>query len=168
MSTKSRVGMPAQLHLMRFGQLIYDAFGDVAYWVGSSLESATWRDVDVRLMLSDSEYLHQGYGDPGAPHTNAKWCANCAAWSALGKEMTGLPVDFQIQDTTLANKQYQGKRSALFTVWDSQSRHMRLRDVANGLVDAVDKQQALGWNGWDTLACDASFLALRDVVRDNA
>lgn len=109
--------MPAQLHLYRFGQMVREAFGEIPYWVGSSLERSDWRDVDVRMMLSDEDYKAQGYGDPKAPHENAKWVATCAAWSALGQQMTGLPIDFQIQDTTTANEQNSGARSALFALW---------------------------------------------------
>lgn len=121
MSATSRVGMPAQLHLYRFGQMVREAFdGEVPFWVGSSLLSANWRDVDVRLMLSDERYKALGFGDPERPHENAKWCATCAAWSALGLQMTGLPIDFQIQDTTTANAQNDGPRSALFAPWTIQ------------------------------------------------
>jgi len=38
----------------------------------------------------------------------------CLAFSALGKQMTGLPIDFQIQPTTWANEKFKGsRRSAL-------------------------------------------------------
>lgn len=117
MSVKSRVGMPAQLHLHRFGQMVREAFGEIPYWVGSSLDSSTWRDVDVRLMLSDEDYAKEGFGDPKRPHENAKWSATCAAWSALGLQMTGLPIDFQIQDTSTANQEHIGSRSALIAPW---------------------------------------------------
>jgi len=113
---RSGIGMPANLYLQQFGQLLLDAFGAVAYHVGSSLTAAIWRDVDVRLMLDDEEYRRQGFGDPAAPHGNAKWRAFSMAFSELGRRMTGLPIDFQIQDTTVANEQNNGRRSALFVV----------------------------------------------------
>jgi hypothetical protein len=31
----------------------------------------------------------------------------------LGKAMTGLPIDFQIQQQSLANKAYEGRRSSI-------------------------------------------------------
>jgi hypothetical protein len=107
------VGMPAQLLLHEFGSQVWSAFGKPPYHVGSSLENKTWRDVDVRLILDDDEYEAWGLGKPNLPHQNAKWVALCLAFSALGKQMTGLPIDFQIQQRTRANSEYTGMRSAL-------------------------------------------------------
>lgn len=107
------VGMPADLYLEEFGHQIWNAFGRTAYHVGSSVFGKEWRDVDVRLLLGDEEYERMGLGDPAHPHENAKWVAWVMAFSALGKQMTGLPIDFQIQQQSYANKQYDGVRSAL-------------------------------------------------------
>lgn len=49
-------GMPAGIWLHKFGTLIRDYFGHVAYQVGSSLDRKDWRDVDVRLILPDDEF----------------------------------------------------------------------------------------------------------------
>ena len=46
--------------------------------------------------------------------TNRKLSAVTLAFAALGKEMTGLPIDFQVQQQSHANKAYPGLRSALF------------------------------------------------------
>lgn len=111
------VGMPAALYLDAFGSVVWDAFGQPPYHVGSSMPGVNktgWRDVDVRLILSDEEYEALGLGDPLRCHRNAKWVALTMAFSALGKEMTGLPIDFQIQQQTHANKVFEGcPRSAL-------------------------------------------------------
>ena len=98
--------MPATTLLKTFGQWIYDAFGETAYHVGSSLYGKTWRDVDVRLMLDDDEFhaLFPGYRD--ADQSDAKWALLCAAISELGKRQTGLPIDFQIQAATEANEKF--------------------------------------------------------------
>ena len=50
------VGMPAQLYLHEYGSKLWDAFGSPAYLVGSVLTSKSWRDVDVRFIMSDEEY----------------------------------------------------------------------------------------------------------------
>lgn len=42
-----------------------------------------------------------------------KWMSLCLAYSALGKEMTGLPIDFQIQQQTHANELHKGIRSPI-------------------------------------------------------
>lgn len=114
------VGMPTALILQEFGDHVYRAFGHVSYHVGSSLaEKQGWRDVDVRLILPDVEYEAMDLGDPRSPHENKRWCSIVLAWSAFGRTLTGLPIDFQIQQQSLANEQYKGKRSALFSVCDS-------------------------------------------------
>jgi hypothetical protein len=108
------VGMPSTLLLDEFGALLSDAFGAVPYHVGSSLVgTGQWRDVDVRVMLPDERYESEGYGDPLHPHQNAKWVAMVRAFSLLGQQMTGLPIDFQIQQTTDANTRDPHERSAL-------------------------------------------------------
>jgi hypothetical protein len=99
------VGFPATLLLHEFGSQVWFAFGDMPYHVGSSLvEKTGWRDVDVRLILNDEVYAAMGLGDPQQPHQNGKWVALCRAFTALGREMTGLPIDFQIQQLTYANE----------------------------------------------------------------
>ena len=107
------VGMPAILLLDEFGSQVWHAFGHPPYHVGSSLCGKQWRDVDVRLILSDEEYAALGLGDPTQTHRNGKWVSLCLAYSELGKALTGLPIDFQIQQRTHANAEYDGPRSAL-------------------------------------------------------
>lgn len=108
------VGMPAYILLQEFGSRVWDAFGEPPYHVGSSLtQKVGWRDVDVRLILDDEQYAAMGLGDPTDQHANAKWLALCLAFSVLGEKMTGLPIDFQIQQRTRANEQYPGSRSCL-------------------------------------------------------
>lgn len=110
------VGMPGHLLLHEFGSQVWHAFGSPPYHVGSSLLSKTWRDVDVRMILSDDDYAVWELGNPRYPHKNGKWVALCLAFSALGKQMTGLPIDFQIQQQSLANLAYDQPRSALGVV----------------------------------------------------
>lgn len=112
-----RVGMPASLWLHEFGSQVWAAFGSPPYHVGSSLTGEHLpKDVDVRMILDDEEYEAMGFGDPARPHDNGRWVAMTLAFSALGEKMTGLPIDFQIQQQTYANEHF-GKpghqRSAL-------------------------------------------------------
>lgn len=109
------VGMPAALKLQEFGAHVAAVFGSEPYHVGSSVESKTgWRDVDVRMILTDEEWIAWGFGHPDyVEHRDPKWIALCLAFSALGRDMTGLPIDFQIQQQTRANKQHKGPRNAL-------------------------------------------------------
>lgn len=114
---KSGVGMPDALKLEQFGALLARAFCGGTYHavfhVGSSLQTTAWRDVDVRVMLPDDRYEALGLGDPERPHSNPRWVALTLALSALGREMTGLPIDCQLQQITHANANHSGGRSAL-------------------------------------------------------
>jgi hypothetical protein len=97
---------PHQGYLLRlFGAHVTQAFGHTPYLVGSALtEKRGWRDVDVRLIVPDDE--HEAL-DAGRRAHELAWCA-------LGREMTGgLPIDFQIQSQTEANRDHPGPRSAL-------------------------------------------------------
>lgn len=107
------VGMPNFLKLQEFGNQIWSAFGHCPYHVGSSLIRKNWRDVDVRLILPDEEYEGLGLGNPRYPSQNGKWVALCLAFSALGREITDLPIDFQIQQQTIANEEHDSPRSAI-------------------------------------------------------
>jgi hypothetical protein len=109
-------GMPAGIWLNKSGVIIADYFGHIPYHVGSSLITKDWRDVDVRLILPDDEFEEQ-YGRIKASDANPKLAAITLAFAALGKQMTGLPIDFQIQPQTWANEHYGGQmRSALLEV----------------------------------------------------
>jgi len=119
------VGQPQGMLLNEFGERLRDAFGEVAYHVGSSLNDKTvkWRDVDVRLMLDDEEWDRMKLGDPSNPHQNPKWRALCIVFSEYGRHLTGLPIDFQLQQRSHANAEFchekkgeMANRSALIVV----------------------------------------------------
>ena len=109
-----KIGQPQSMLLQEFGDIVRKAFGthDV-YHVGSSLTRDTedWRDVDVRVMLSDEEWDKYGFLEPTDNHHDAKWRALCIVFSHYGRHLTGLPIDFQIQRTDDANHQFKGVRS---------------------------------------------------------
>ena len=103
------VGMPAAMKLDLFGDQVFMAFGEIPYLVGSALtKKRGWRDVDVRLILTDEEWAALGLGEHviGWSGASEKCMSLCLAYSALGKEMTELPIDFQIQQKTYANDRY--------------------------------------------------------------
>ena len=108
------VGMPGAVKLDLYGDQLFNVFGGCPYLVGSALTMTQWRDVDVRVILSDEDFVAMFPGlHPGDEHRCAKWVAMCLAFSALGKEMTGLPIDFQIQQQSSANEMFKGTRSAI-------------------------------------------------------
>ena len=118
-------GMPAGIWLQKFGTIILEYFGHVPYHVGSSLTRKDWRDVDVRLILPDDEFTAM-FGTNQSSTCNPKLSAVTLAFAALGKEMTGLPIDFQIQPQSWANEHYPHRRSALIelngTYWHGPGR----------------------------------------------
>jgi hypothetical protein len=117
------VGMPYGIYLHEFGEHVYRAFGHMSYHVGSSLKNKDgWRDVDVRMLLPDDEYARMELGDPKYPQHNPRWVSIVLAWSAFGKALTGLPIDFQIQQVTYANATERGPRSALFRICEMKPR----------------------------------------------
>jgi hypothetical protein len=94
------VGMPALLHLEAYGARIHQAYGHTPYLVGSAVRGKRWRDIDVRLILPDREF-HQHFPEHGLPaRHDPLWSLICAALSELGRIMTQLPIDFQIQSET--------------------------------------------------------------------
>lgn len=107
------VGQPAGTKLNLFARLAMDAFGHRPYHVGSSLLNKTgWRDVDVRLLLPDDEFDALVGPEPSLAR-NPRLAAHNLAWSTLGRDMTGLPIDFQLQRRTDANAEFEGPRGAL-------------------------------------------------------
>lgn len=117
--------MPQLLRLEQFATQVYHAFGWPPMLVGSAVAGKQWRDVDVRLVLPDAMYvaLFDAKDERDGPfaenydpienaarehwnkgtHSCGKWVAFCLAFSELGKSMTGLPIDFQIQPESTAD-----------------------------------------------------------------
>ncbi len=104
---------PAVFHLDHACAMIHDAFGDCPYLVGSSLVRRDYRDVDVRLILADEHFDHLFPDAFAAPRYHPLWSLMCSSISDWLGKTSGLPVDFQIQRRTEANKQYRGQRQAL-------------------------------------------------------
>lgn len=109
------VGAPACFLLEQAAQHVTKAFNTVGcFLVGSALTRPNWRDVDVRLMLTDEEFekLFPGTKARHYEH-NAKWLLLTTSISLWMTKFTGLPIDFQIQPMTHANERHKGRRSAI-------------------------------------------------------
>lgn len=94
------------VELNRFGTYARDAFPDAlgVYLVGSALDRSDYRDVDVRLILRDEDF-DAHFGELTTPrYKNACWNAHCIAWTHFGQSITGLVIDFQIDQMTWANE----------------------------------------------------------------
>ena len=108
----SYVGAPAIFRLELACQQINAAFngGKISfghcYLVGSSLERADWRDVDVRFIMSDAEFAElfpECNMAPGTWEQDPRWLLMTGWASKWLSEQSGLPVDFQFQPQTHAN-----------------------------------------------------------------
>lgn len=91
--------------------LVSRAFGEHPYLVGSAgfgEAGSGYRDVDVRLMLSDEEFART------CP-TRERWELLCLAIGDYLRERTGLPVDFQVQQQSAANAAHDKPRNPLGT-----------------------------------------------------
>jgi hypothetical protein len=118
----SYIGAPACFALEMACKYVQEAFapsGDRGlaqiYIVGSALERADWRDVDVRMILDDATFSAMFPGaliDTGAAtwEFDARWTLMCVAISQWMAKQTGLPIDFQFQPMTWANTRHDKRR----------------------------------------------------------
>lgn len=108
------VGAPAIFALETACRQINEAFGDWScYLVGSAMERADWRDVDVRYIMDDEQFESE-FPDAGQCwEQDAKWLLLTVSISERLSKVTGLPIDFQIQPRTHANERHKGVRSAI-------------------------------------------------------
>lgn len=110
------VGAPACFELELACQQLSEAFGGFGcYLVGSALERPDWRDIDVRMILSDTEFdqLFPQCRERGTWEFNARWLVMTISISEWLRKRTGLPVDFQFQPQSHANERHRGPRNAL-------------------------------------------------------
>lgn len=114
MTTKPRTDLLTTTEIYYLDQActpIAAAFGTRPYLVGSAgagNDGNSYRDVDVRLMLADEEFA-------AACPTRERWELLCLSIGAYLRERTNLPIDFQIQVTSIANEKHPGVRNPLGT-----------------------------------------------------
>jgi hypothetical protein len=112
----SYVDAPRLFMLSQACTILQQAFGAVAYHVGSSLHRPDFRDVDVRVILADDVYdgMFPGFERGIRDMVNARWSVMCSSISLYLRQASGgLPIDFQFQQMTDANKRYLGPRHPL-------------------------------------------------------
>ncbi len=89
------------------------AFGKHPYLVGSANAKADYRDVDIRLILPNDEFdalFGRRDGEKAADTAGQRvWAFLCYSTTAWLRAETGLPIDFQVQRQTEANKKYGGE-----------------------------------------------------------
>lgn len=106
------IGAPACFALEQAIRPVCEAFGVICcYVVGSSLERQNWRDVDVRMILEDEAFMAEFPDAHSVEHYehDARWLLLTVALSEHLSKLTGLPIDFQIQPMSLANKRHRSE-----------------------------------------------------------
>lgn len=99
------LGAPAAFKLELACQHLGRAFGGYGiYLVGSVLQRPDWRDVDVRMILSDKEFADLFPGCGSNWEFDQRWLIMTVAISHWLSDQTGLPIDFQFQPATHANE----------------------------------------------------------------
>lgn len=73
------------------------------YLVGSALDRADFRDIDIRVLMADKDFDRLS-----RKRSDVIRFLN-RAFSTWGQRETGLPIDFQIQRQTEANEQFPNK-----------------------------------------------------------
>lgn len=91
-----------------------EGFGSV-FLVGSSIERADWRDVDVRLILDDASFqrLFPDAQMSCAWEFDPRWTLMTVAITEWLRKQTGLPIDFQFQPLSHANERHDKPRHAM-------------------------------------------------------
>lgn len=120
----SHVGAPAVFALELACQELNRAFaGNGAghcYLVGSALDRADRRDIDIRLMLPDDEFdrLFPAAQKRYWEH-DPRWIIMVVGISKWLSDLSGLPVDFQFQRQSNANERHRGRRDAMGMIFAS-------------------------------------------------
>ncbi len=114
----SFLSAPEAFDLRNVIEIVNQAFG-MSYLVGSCLTTRDYRDVDIRCIMPDEEFNRRFPGVGEEPLYDAEWSLICAAVSEWLQKRTGLPIDFQIQRMSYANKVFgkpEHQRHALFVM----------------------------------------------------
>lgn len=82
-------------------------FGFGVFHVGSSLTQPDYHDVDLRCILADEEFDAMFNGD------NLKRLFLDTTVSEWIAARTGLPIDFQFQRQSDANREFKGRRNSV-------------------------------------------------------
>lgn len=129
---KSRLGPHDWMLLDQWGRQLYEAFNAMPYLVGSAGRGEDqWRDVDVRILLPEgAAWLGEVEGLTDAIASLRLRVVNLSI-SLWGRQVTGLPIDFQFQP------------DAEFHSYDGQYR-AALGIVVKAIVDETwDRREAI-------------------------
>lgn len=114
MTRANYIGAPEFYDLNAACRTITEAYGHHLYLVGSALKKRDFRDVDLRLILPDAQFDALFPGMTGGWWLDARWSLMCSSISLWLTRRSALPIDFQIQRQSDANRdEPDGQRSAI-------------------------------------------------------
>ncbi len=110
----NHVGAPAIFALEMACQQVGDAFESWGiFLVGSALTNPERRDIDLRMIMDDAEFAREFPQAETHWEHDPKWLLLTVSISGWLTKLSGLPVDFQFQPQTHANKYHKGPRHSL-------------------------------------------------------
>lgn len=89
-----KLNISQQLLMNQFGGMVEPFFGEIVLACGSVMTTKDWRDVDVVVILPWGKWKYYDFGE-GMNRTD-RYRSIVTAYSALGQNVTGLPIDFHI------------------------------------------------------------------------
>ena len=90
--------------------IVVECFGwGTTYLVGSATQKDSYRDVDIRTVLPDEDFDAMFGGKVFF------WSLFCLGVATYLREVTGLPIDYQVQRRTEANENFAGQRNPIGT-----------------------------------------------------
>lgn len=102
------------LLLDSWGRSLYEAFGERPYLVGSvALASRDPRDVDIRMLLPEGASWLVGGLDVSVARLSWRLRTINMAITLWGRQVTGMPIDFQFQPSDEFHSYDEERRSAL-------------------------------------------------------
>lgn len=96
-----------------WGRLLAEAFNEMPYLVGSAGEGGSYRDVDVRMIVPEDAGWLVEFPDVTETHQSLRLRTVNLAVTLWGRQVTGLPIDFQFQPAVEFHSYDGQKRSAL-------------------------------------------------------
>ena len=85
--------------------IVSEAFNEDCWLVGSATRRRDYRDVDVRMIMSDAKF-NAVFGEYRGHRWNPFWSLTMASISERLSRITCMQVDFQIQTRTHADATY--------------------------------------------------------------
>lgn len=89
------ISIEAHYKLKIFAGIVEAFFQEPLFQVGSSLLKRDWNDVDTVVILGTERFYRLGLRSAGSRQSLT------LAYCLMGKELTGLPIDFKIVEFTI-------------------------------------------------------------------